>query len=663
MKRVLYIVSALLLLAGCAKEQNANEEVHQIPLNISIAFDAQTRAGGSETIAPVVNSVRVLGFDANDADKPCVLNEFFPFGYTVMKTTSSYLVQMSTPITINSQSTKYDLYVILNEESYQLTSQSGDATIKDILTDFTEGDSKESDFTAIYNTLANNDKTDVTGNPVGEPAFLMCASSLDYEITEAEQKLPEPQEVQFIVEGGRTMAQIIINKITSEPNGEDKNDASVSKIFVVGVSLENVPSTIDWNAPSTDATGATPMSSIPVGAAVTDDNGTYYKRIWPGFLTTQLEVNATRTLDCSEYLYRTGLDGAGNWKFSDILEYDNKGHLTTPQPVDYPYYDMNYLWDSAKDKNKNDLTKYKIIGDGDQKKRAINAPTYVDKDFFKKDDDAHVRGILDRKIFTEDADHFFTSFVINSITTDLSSPISGTALSCTDDYWTVNLGQKYYVPENIVTSSAAATCIKVRLAVADPSLTLPTGTDAIKDYPVPGQFKLTADNTYTNGDLYLGGLLMTSVPDALPKAVKDTVAAHTHYVWANDHDREAHTGDETSINSDKDIKGNENLDPMFHVYVDGFKRVHTAQANITVNQNQKGSTFSWNIPYDPNDPTTYKEFIIPVNNNLDGSYSVKRNTRYSVTLHVNNETMTRAGGDGISITATVETEKINDYED
>lgn len=657
MKRVLYIVSALLLLAGCAKEQNANEEVHQIPLNISIAFDAQTRAGGSETIAPVVNSVRVLGFDANDADKLCVLNEFFPFGYTVMKTTSSYLVQMSTPITINSQSTKYDLYVILNEESYQLTSQSGDATIKDILTDFTEGDSKESDFTAIYNTLAVNDKTDTTGHPVGEPAFLMCASSLDYEITEAEQKLPEPQEVQFIVEGGRTMAQIIINKITSEPNGEDKNDASVSKIFVVGVSLENVPSTIDWNDPSTDATGATPMSSIPVGAAVTDTNGTYYKRIWPGYLTTQLVVNATRTLDCSEYLYRTALDGAKAWDFTDLYEvtYDKNGKITSPHPIDYPYYDMEKCWKKQKDYDEGKQADQNINANS----RAANAYSNVDINFFTGNANDDVRKMLDNKIFTEDADHFFTSFVINSITTDLSSPISGNALSCTDDYWTVNLGQKYYVPENIVTSSAAATCIKVRLAVADPSLTLPSGADAIKDYPVPGQFISTSDNTYTNGNLKLGGLLMTGVTNGTLNDAKNSVKNHTYIVRYDDHDIIANPEDDDGKYL-QDMKDN---DPKFHVYIDGFKREHTAQANITVNQNQKGSTFSWNIPYDPNDPTTYKEFIIPVNNNLDGSYSVKRNTRYSVTLHVNNETMTRAGGDGISITATVETEKINDYED
>ncbi len=660
MKRIIYIASALLLLAGCTKEQNGNEVVRQIPLNVSIVFDAQTKAGSdAETIAPVINSVRVLGFDANETDKPCVLNEFFPFGYTVMKTTSAYLVQMSTPIIINSQSTKYDFYVILNEESYQLTSQSGDATIKDILTDFTEGDTKESDFTTVYNTLANNDKTDVTGNPVGEPAFLMCASSLNYEITEAEQKLPEPQDVQFIVPGGRTMAQIIINKITSEPNGEDKNDASVSKIFVVGVSLENVPTTIDWNAPSTDATGAAPMSSIPVGAAVRDSNGVYYKRVWPGFLTTQLDVNATRTLDCSEYLYRTGKDGKTNendafdkdatrWTFSDIEEYDNKGKMITPQPANYPYYDLEECFD----KETKNGREYKAI---DEQFLAVNAYSYVDAKFFNGNGDNDVRKRLDSQIFTEDADHFFTSFAINSITTDISSPISGTALSCTDDYWTVNLGQKYYVPENIVTSSAAATCIKVRLAVADPSLTLPTGADAIKDYPVPGQFISDSDNTYTSGGLYLGGLLMTGVTNGTLVAAKDTVKKYSHIVMYNDHEI-------TADPSDDDIKREEKLDakfddPKFHVYVDGFKRVHTAQAKITVNHNQKGSTFNWNIP------TTYKEFIIPVNNNLDGSFSVKRNTRYTVTLHVNNETMTRAGGDDISITATVETEKINDYED
>ena len=62
------------------------------------------------------------------------------------------------------------------------------------------------------------------------------------------------------------------------------------------------------------------------------------------------------------------------------------------------------------------------------------------------------------------------------------------------------------------------------------------------------------------------------------------------------------------------------------------------------------------------------DFIIPVNNGIDGDYSVRRNTRYTVTLYVNGTTYdsleTKSGASvPFTVTAKVKTERVSDDEE
>lgn len=632
MKRFIYLISALLLLASCVEQPS--EVVRQFPLNVSICFE--TKAGGSsdETVQPVINSVRVLGFDADDAGKPCVLNDFFPFGYTVMKAGPAYKVQMSSPIIINSQSTHYDFYVVLNEGDYSLVGQADGETVSDLLVGITPESSHESDFTGIYATLAKNDKTDISGNPVGEPAFLMCAKSMNFEISETDQKLPDAKELEFTVPGGRTMAQIVIEKITSAPmTGYATNETAVPLVFVKSISLENVPSTIDWDEPVSTATGADPMSSITVGAAVSDSNGVYYLRVWPGYLTTTLNVNAsvTQTTDARFYL------DAG---FAEL-----KQDGITPKEYKVNDYGKG-------DKGKDAKAAYNSVS-------AKNLETVfngtVDKGPNK-----------DKDLFTAEAENIKSYYSVTSVTSDISSPISGTRLAYTDDVWTVNLGEKYYVPENIATDAGAATYIKVVLAIAEPSLDL-SGISDNDLWPAPGSITVTSrDPEYT---YYLPCSADTDPDEELPLNLKGAdkltdanarllAKDNWHVVYKSDRDTDLPWYDTAFVPTE-----------VMNVYVDGFYRRATGTSTITVNQNQKGGDFKWNIP-----TTSTLEYHIPVSQN-GGDYSVVRNTRYKITLHVNKtpqssapsssarRTAVRAVGADFGITAIVETEKINDYED
>lgn len=274
---------------------------------------------------------------------------------------------------------------------------------------------------------------------------------------------------------------------------------------------------------------------------------------------------------------------------------------------------------------------------------------------------------------------------------------------CTPDRWKVNLGDSYYVPENIQTSSANATCVKVSLAFAAPTIDvsgvplaeLPEAADATggtytyyfdhyynkksgKNDPqvidkqtyilTTGQLKDGGDNkilkSKRNNDGSYGD------PEKKDFSVATLFEYDGHIVDADDETIECTAA--TANNS-------------YHVYIDGesFWRTGTGlTAMTTVDQHQNGATFSWNIPSSDDDGTDgiyeVKEFLIPVNNmQFDGDYSIRRNTRYTVKLTVGQNTLlgmkvipasapTRAGESsdyGYGISATVTAENITDYED
>lgn len=648
MKKLLYIAAALCLFASCAKEApfSANEESGK-PFNININF--QTKADGSgDEAKPKVNSIRVLVFNADTSDPDgtygkCVFNEYYPFGFTVSKKTGYYQASLTSRINISSKATKFNVYAVLNEDGYELSSAHGnwsdtafdpdnglglETDLKTLLTEITPGVLEET-FTAIYESPVSYSEALKT-----EPAFLMCAYD-GVEFDDDDLKSPDP--LVLILDKpskSRPMAQITIDKITTDANpaGAGTFVSDLAKVFVIGVELDNVPNSFRWNATG-NSLGTTGLSSIEVSTAnkITDEQGdTYYRRYWPGEVTTEVMVNASVRQETNERLYRTKNDGkTDKWNFPDLLGGDAAFNFTN-------YY----------------------IGETDdnKKKQATSQASWVEyaflkgDNFIKEDNNLNNCGKL-VKVFRKD-EMLVNTFTVTGPTTLQADPISGTNLKYSDDNWTVNLGDTYYVPENIQALPASATCLKVTLAVAAPTLNL----SAVEGptYPQPYDFSVS---NYQYG---LGSVsdFKTTFNDAgLTKEQKAALTAqaqalfeeNSHIVWYDELDHEVISDDDHN---------------SYAVYIDGFFRTGTGTGHSVVSNSQVGSVFKWNVPTTGNVHT----FIIPINNNMDGSYSVLRNTRYKITLHVTNSVfgdglLTKSvAAPGIGIRAEVVTEKIEDNE-
>lgn len=629
---------AVLVLGACTKDKGFETEGNP-SMNVSIAF--QTKAGGSvDEAKPTVNSIRILVFDADPASPEgtngkCVFNEYYPFGFTVTKKTGYYQAALTSRIELSSKSKIFNVYAVINEDGYQLTgpvllatadaSFSGTGTDLKALLSEVEAGVLESTFKSIC------------GQPVSyaaavqtEPAFLMYAYSENVEFEDSGLNSPDPVQLQLIdPDKGRPMAQIFIDKITTDdnPQGAGSFSNDLAKVFVLDVSLENVPNSFQWDAADNVLSGSDKLASIPIcqDKKVTDDGTSYYQRVWNGQVTTEVTVNATVKQETHERLYRTKDDGGiQRWNFPDLLGGDGAFRFT-------------------------------LYNSGNSNKQAILQPNYIDysfltgNDFLKVDNNPNNCGKL-IKVFNAD-EKLENTFTVTG-PTSTQGVKSGSALSYSDDKWTVNLGDTYYVPENIQTSTTNATFLKVTLAVSAPTLDLSSVQDA--DYPQPYDFSASS---YVYG---LGNVedfkthfseqgKTKAQKEAMTAEVKQLFQANSHIVWYDDLEHEVTGAD--GHNS-------------YAVYVSGFYRSGSGSGNSIVSHNQKGAEFKWNVPSTGNVHT----FTIPINNNQDGSYSVHRNTRYKITLHVTDSVygtglLTKSGSDsGIGISAEVVTEKIDDDE-
>lgn len=276
---------------------------------------------------------------------------------------------------------------------------------------------------------------------------------------------------------------------------------------------------------------------------------------------------------------------------------------------------------------------------------------------------------------------------------------------CTGEPWTVNLGDSYYVPENISATydQNTTTCIKVTLAVADPNIVLSSTADVTK-LPVPENIQDDAatytylfDNYYyaSAADYAIGKLTkqVTTGANSDPTGAfnltqttdqpKIKVTQFDANGWKNVTDEKFTVVDLFKQNGrvvdadDETVPADSTTNNRFVVYIPGenFWRTGTGlTGTVTVDAEQEGATFSWNIPAADNTATTdfdeVKVFYIPVNNKqFNSDYSVRRNTKYTVKLTVGDNTyagFTKASGPedaangvaGLSITADVTAETL-----
>lgn len=690
MKKILYIASLFLLLASCGKEQDAVERTAGVPLDVSIQL--RTKGGDdADHSKPVVNSVRLLAFAGESGSETCVLNRYSPFGFTVTEGTDSWVVSMKSNLVISgSKALTYKMYAVLNEGGYMAGSGS---TLTSVLNEV-----GASTTISAFETIAAT-PVQYSAMAVGksEPAFLMFAKkNVTFSNFEA------PVSLVFDANDGgtapeRSMAEIYIDKITSQPVSGHTSGTDLPKVFVLGVWIDNVPDSTAWG--SAGALGTDPVS-IKVGAA-NEETG-YYDRTWKGSVTGNIVVNATRTQLTSAKYWRTGSNAIANnqqttdWSFMDdsfVYHVDEPADPETLKPGDEPYFSEKDKPDKKNyqggDKNQDyidDLAAWQAqkaahdawVTQNQLYQQALanypaqlvaarkNACTYAfagrNKIDQKYENSNSVVALVNSMSgqFTDDL-VTNTQFVNNRIvTTGAASDVTASS-----DYWTVKIDEGYYVPENIAASATAATKIRVRVAVAHPTLSatsieladLPDTPSAFISEPTSGftytldGYDLTANKiNYLKAD----GTYEKDKDKWVPQVFLD----NAHVVYFDDLEYEVVKPEGANNDWYDDHNG-------FKTYVDGFGSIVSGNGYVQITDKTNNAGFSWGLPEDLTDAANYVDLTIPVGDD----FCVRRNTRYIITLHMDNSSWSNNGlntkssaDSGFGITATVKTEKISEDE-
>lgn len=287
---------------------------------------------------------------------------------------------------------------------------------------------------------------------------------------------------------------------------------------------------------------------------------------------------------------------------------------------------------------------------------------------------------------------------------------------CTNHSWSIDLDETYYVPENISSTfkQDSTTCIKVKLALAAPAINLKSGytTDQI---PAPSGELTGGNSSYWLTNSFLAKTAKKGTYN-VPMTEEFNIGTATsgklhinHYDPQNKIDGYRHKNGNPNDKVDTDNLDDNNIldyslaeifkmyghivnpttdaeydqgltgnnrpeDNNFNVYIDFenfYRKVDGLNGVSVVTQSAPCADFGWNIP--ASDSTTgVKEFLIPVNNNIDGKgFSIVRNTKYTVNLTVTKNTYNATAATssvsepdfGFGISATVTTEKLTENED
>lgn len=671
----------LLLAAACAKEPAEQEqEAKKVPLNITITTKAGGNGSGDEATYDV-NSIRVAVFKklggAASSDL-VVVNEYYPNGFDIIGSengkTDNYTVAVRPVLELDQNTDDYYVYVVLNESGYILKGGDDLPTKLNALADRSEMD-------ALLATPA------VYSTGVTEAPYCLMSASKAIHFADTPGAKDRPMDVKFNATSGpvptgssdpvdeslrRNMAQITVEGIESIATDGATYAAELPKIFVLDVKLVNVPADMTWSAAPGSTSTNTDNVTLPIGEA--NAKG-YYDRNWDGSVYKDVDVTVTRRED-----------------------------------TDARYYRSTWGWDYTKHEQAKNLDKYGWTFD------ASDAVTFNDPEASKDKELKGVYASAKNHLVAID-EKWQSGNSVDNMITDLTTLFSAPATSdfwensvkttntvtgyysstnyaetCSADTWSVNLGDSYYVPENISTDfdAAATTCIKVTLGVADPKINL-TGVSAT-DLPAPGTISGTGTSSFYLENTYLekNG---TAVTQAFNLGLANFGVSDKTKIGQTQRDGKGNLIGPKNfdlkmgnlfqvlghiVNADDEMieyTANEDKTNNYKVYVDGFYRETTGLVGRT-SVNQNFGSFNWNIPAITS-TTGVKEFYIPVNNNLDidgdstgDGYSIVRNTKYTVKLYVGENTydaVTKGSASeddfGFGVTATVTTEKLTENED
>ncbi|MGN0201161.1 MAG: hypothetical protein ACI4A2_07895 [Candidatus Cryptobacteroides sp.] len=200
-------------------------------------------------------------------------------------------------------------------------------------------------------------------------------------------------------------------------------------------------------------------------------------------------------------------------------------------------------------------------------------------------------------------------------------------ISLSEDAWSVEIGKSYYIPEHISADRDKCTALEITLCLAEPVLDI----SACLWGEMPSTW------SYYSSETYLGLDKDNIAPELASMNSKAYVAQFVRTEDAGDGNR------------------------YVYVFIGDFSRKSLEQ-NFSASETAslpEGAILSWN-------PVKEITVRIPVNDrNYDSDYSVRRNTRYNVTLKVTDSTYdlfydTKAGMSG-SVSMVSET-SIDRYE-
>lgn len=328
-----------------------------------------------------------------------------------------------------------------------------------------------------------------------------------------------------------------------------------------------------------------------------------------------------------------------------------------------------------------------------------------------------VKTALDGLFANADED-FWENTKTNTTISEVSGTQSNDTTYCSPQTWSIDLDETYYVPENISAGfdTSYTTCIKVKLVLAKPSIELKSGY-SLDQIPSPSGELIGGTSSYwlTNSFFAKSGGNYNKYTEEefnIEETSGHIIGTNTttsklhinHYDKNNKIDGYKHKNGNANDKVDTENLNENNIlnysldyffkeyghivnpstgteyeqgltgnnrpeDNNFNVYIDFenfYRRVDGLTGVSSITQSADCVDFDWGI-----NPANAKEFYIPVNNNIDGdgSYSIVRNTKYTVNLTVAQQTYqaTKASDAeddfGYGIIATVTTEKMNDYED
>lgn len=220
--------------------------------------------------------------------------------------------------------------------------------------------------------------------------------------------------------------------------------------------------------------------------------------------------------------------------------------------------------------------------------------------------------------------------------------------------WNINVDKTLYIPENIsaTSSSMATTGFVVRLALSNPELDLSAIPTSFWNSKVSSW---TLVNYYTDEDIFSWE----------GKTSNEFLTSYSHTCWSDDATKvdvipSANTGEYAFLIG--------NLSRLMTANIPNTT-ILAFDESPTPNPITSGVTLNWNIP---TSGTKVVDVFVPINDNNpdikpddNNDYSVRRNQKYNVTLHVMKSTYdnlaTRAtDGSTIPVTVKATINKVSD---